>query len=280
MAITANVTNGLLDPAYTTGKKDEGVSNNLGYDEFLQLLCAEMQYQDPMEPTSNTDYIAQLATFSQLEATLTLGNSQQNEFASSLVGKEVILATTTANGAKNYVTGKVDYVMYKEGEAYLSVNDNLYPASELDTVADAGYYEAISMAKTFSTMSKTLPDMDNLTYEYEGAINQLRDLYDSMTDYQKGFLDEDDVKVFERAEEKVKSLVEVAKTTATKLAAEFKEQVDALPSVDNITLENKAGVEAARASYDYMNAYQKKFVEEDSVNKLVEAEKKLAELEA
>ena len=43
-------------------------TNELGYDQFLQILCAEMQYQDPLEPTSNTEYIAQLATFSQLES--------------------------------------------------------------------------------------------------------------------------------------------------------------------------------------------------------------------
>lgn len=76
MAITANVTNGKLDKTNTTPTQNRKTSSakasgsNLGYDDFLKLLSAEMQYQDPLEPTSNTDYVAQMATFSQLEATL------------------------------------------------------------------------------------------------------------------------------------------------------------------------------------------------------------------
>ena len=45
-----------------TEKKEEtkAPGNDLGYDQFLQLLCAEMQYQDPLEPTSNTEYVPAL----------------------------------------------------------------------------------------------------------------------------------------------------------------------------------------------------------------------------
>ena len=93
MAIQANVVDGKLQYDYTdsTAKKNEALGSNLGYDQFLQLLCAEMQYQDPLEPTSNTDYVAQLATFSQLEATLSVKDSQQSSMANSLVGQQVIL---------------------------------------------------------------------------------------------------------------------------------------------------------------------------------------------
>ena len=34
---------------------------------YIELLVAQMQYQDPLEPTDNTEYISQLATFSSLE---------------------------------------------------------------------------------------------------------------------------------------------------------------------------------------------------------------------
>ena len=44
-------------------------SNTLNMENFLSLLVAEMQNQDPLEPTSNSDYMAQMATFSQVEAT-------------------------------------------------------------------------------------------------------------------------------------------------------------------------------------------------------------------
>ena len=69
MALVAPVTNGKVESVSTEETKKEQAKakgSDLGYDQFLQILCAEMQYQDPLEPTSNTEYIAQLATFSQL----------------------------------------------------------------------------------------------------------------------------------------------------------------------------------------------------------------------
>jgi flagellar basal-body rod modification protein FlgD len=166
-----------------------------------------------LEPTSNTDYVAQLATFSQLEATLSMQETEQNTFASSLVGKEVILATEDANGNTKNVTGRVDYVMYQNGEVYLSVNDSLYPLSSLDTVADADYYEAATLGKTFSSMVATLPETDNLTTAYQGAVEEVRALYDNMTDYQKQFVSEDDLTSLRLVEERLQELLGLEEAT-------------------------------------------------------------------
>ena len=87
MAIIAPVENGKLNYDYTDNSKKGKINptgSTLGYDQFLQLLCAEMQYQDPLEPTSNTDYVAQMATFSQLEATLSMSETESNSMASRL----------------------------------------------------------------------------------------------------------------------------------------------------------------------------------------------------
>ena len=81
-------------------------NNGLDKDAFLQLLVAQMKYQDPLEPTDNTEYISQLATFSQLEATQNLEDSLTQMQASSLVGKQVVLSvTSSATGMKNTVSG-------------------------------------------------------------------------------------------------------------------------------------------------------------------------------
>lgn len=205
MAISANVVDGKLDYTYTDSSK-KPVGSDLGYDQFLQLLCAEMQYQDPLEPTANTDYVAQLATFSQLEATLNLQSTEDNNFASTLVGKEVILAQKDNSGNTNYITGTVDYVMYKEGTPYLSVNDALYPFSDLDTIADSGYYEAVSLSKTFGTLVNTLPDIKAITAQYKGALSELRDFYDGLTSYQKKYIKEEDFAKFEALEKRVQEL--------------------------------------------------------------------------
>ena len=83
-------------------------TNELGYDQFLQILCAEMQYQDPLEPTSNTEYVAQLATFSQMEATLGMQSTIESSNANALVGKYVIIKTTSSTGETTATEGFVD----------------------------------------------------------------------------------------------------------------------------------------------------------------------------
>jgi flagellar basal-body rod modification protein FlgD len=77
----------------------------LGYDSFLQLLIAQVQNQDPLEPTASSDYIAQLATFSQVEKSvqtnekiaelLTVSRFQQAE---SLIGRTVGTADGKVSG--------------------------------------------------------------------------------------------------------------------------------------------------------------------------------------
>jgi len=216
--IIASVEDGKLNYNYTDNSKQNGINptgSTLGYDQFLQLLCAEMQYQDPLEPTSNTDYVAQMATFSQLEATLSLTATQESANASNLVGKQVILKVTSeTTGQTSYVDGRVDYVMYENGEVFLSVNDQLYPASSLDTVADSEYYEGVTLATTLKDMVNGLPLMENLTVEWEKAVTQLREIYDGMTSYQQQFVPQETLFTLQEYEERMKELIAQAEENA------------------------------------------------------------------
>ena len=218
--IIASVENGKLNYEYTDNSKKNGINptgSTLGYDQFLQLLCAEMQYQDPLEPTSNTDYVAQMATFSQLEATLSLTETQENANASNLVGKQVILKVTSeTTGQTSYVDGRVDYVMYENGEVFLSVNDKLYPASTLDTVADSEYYEGVTMASTLKDMVNALPNMENITLAYKTAIQQLRDVYDGMSTYQQQFVPDETLGTLREYEERIQELVKQEELNSSK----------------------------------------------------------------
>ena len=62
--VSGQIVNGQVQSTYTetdqTKKKSSGAE--LGKDAFLQLLTTQLQYQDPLEPTSNTEYVAQLAS--------------------------------------------------------------------------------------------------------------------------------------------------------------------------------------------------------------------------
>lgn len=85
-------------------------NSSLDKDAFLQLLVTQMQYQDPLQPTSNTEYMAQLAQFSTVEELQNLGTTFGNNQAMNLTGQYVILNVPDAAGNINQVSGLVDYV--------------------------------------------------------------------------------------------------------------------------------------------------------------------------
>ena len=57
----------IVDNSSTTSS-DKKSKADTTKDMFLKLLVTEMQYQDPLEPTTNSDYVSEMATFSQVES--------------------------------------------------------------------------------------------------------------------------------------------------------------------------------------------------------------------
>lgn len=134
-----SVQNGVIDQINKSAETDKSKKNELGKDAFLQLLVTQMKYQDPLNPSSNTEYIAQLATFSQLEQMQNLGSMTSNSQALSLVGKNVIVKTKSETGAIKEIGGKVDFVNMSNGKARISINGNLYSVDDIDSVIDDTY---------------------------------------------------------------------------------------------------------------------------------------------
>lgn len=144
--VTSNVINGLIDNSKNNGNissttKNDKSNSSLDVNDFLQLLVAQMQYQDPLEPTDNTQYIAQMATFTQVEATTEMGNKVEQQMASSLVGKSVIMKTNESSSGM--IAGKVNYWENIDGKIYLGINGKLYDIADVDTVLDNDYYDKL-----------------------------------------------------------------------------------------------------------------------------------------
>ncbi len=55
-----------------TGQAAAGGLQQLGKSEFLKLLIAQLQHQDPLSPVQNEEFVAQLATFSSLEQLMSI----------------------------------------------------------------------------------------------------------------------------------------------------------------------------------------------------------------
>ena len=110
----------------------------LGQNEFLKLLVTQMRNQDPMEPVSDTEFIAQMTQFSSLEQTKSMGAEitklrQGNDFlqATNLLGKEVRLLT----GDLEFTKGIVTDLNVKDGEARIIVGNKTYTLDQVNSVS-------------------------------------------------------------------------------------------------------------------------------------------------
>jgi flagellar basal-body rod modification protein FlgD len=165
-------------------------NNTVDSDTFLTLLVAEMQNQDPLEPTSNTEWVAQYAQFTQVETMNEMSESMDLLRANSLVGKDVIMKVTSAStGDVTYASGTVDYVEVENGKPILVIGGNQYALSDLDTVVSDDYSEAYDLYTAFKANISSLPDVKYADKSYADKITSLYNQYnDEMTDYQKNFM--------------------------------------------------------------------------------------------
>ena len=107
---------GVVSASTAATPQNVGISQT----QFLQLLLTQLQYQDPLKPVDNTEFVAQLAQFSALQINQEISDSmntsltvQAGQQAIGLLGKKV-----TANSA----TGTVSAVtITSSGDAQLSV---------------------------------------------------------------------------------------------------------------------------------------------------------------
>ena len=208
MAITALIENGkVISTGANTSSKTEKGNNSVNEDMFLQLLVAEMKYQDPLEPTSNTEWVSQYATFTQIEQSSAMQQSMKQMEAQDLVGKEVIMKSTNEiTGETSYFSGVVDYMYVEGNEVFLSINDQLYNINDLDSVVNGDYMKAVSVAKDFEAMMNKLPNVNALTAADSQLIATVRATYDAMTSYQKEFVSKELVDQLEKLEQKIKEL--------------------------------------------------------------------------
>lgn len=81
--------------------------STLNYDTFLRLLMAQMKNQDPTAPMKSTDYMGQLATFSQVEQSVNMNSKLDALLTSSSLSQASNLIGHTVTSADGSVTGTV-----------------------------------------------------------------------------------------------------------------------------------------------------------------------------
>jgi len=125
MAIdTSSSISGIMTTAqYNAQKAATPQNTSMGQTEFLTLFTTQLKNQDPTDPVKNEAFVAQLAQFSQLEATTAMKTSMNSLVSSmsndrmlgaaSLMGKQVavpdgpvqVTDTTVSQGTINVPAG-------------------------------------------------------------------------------------------------------------------------------------------------------------------------------
>lgn len=126
----------------------EKVNNELGKEEFLKLLVAQLKNQDPMSPMEDSSFIAELASFSSLEQMTNVATSVEALRASmtmlysqslltqgaALIGKDAV----GVDSEGKEVSGRITSVSWLNGSLVAMVGDKLMSMDDIMEIREAG----------------------------------------------------------------------------------------------------------------------------------------------
>ncbi len=129
----------------------ESVKKILGKDDFLKLMVTQLKYQDPLEPTDNKDFIAQMAQFSSLEQMTNMSSGFQKladvqeltlrEYtvgqAINLIGRTVSAVIPVDEGSSSKLTGAVTGMKIVDNVPNVIIGSEVIPLSYIEEVNTA-----------------------------------------------------------------------------------------------------------------------------------------------
>lgn len=192
-----NSIDAIIKNGEVTNAKSESANKTTpkGYDKdaFMQILVAQMKYQDPLEPTSNTEYISQYATFTQVEQLSNMASAMSMSRASEMVGKTVVISEPVEGGGTREVQGVVDFVTYQGSKAYLNIDGINYNIDDVSQVLDSDYTGALDTVADFQKAIDELPSLEMITEEDHGRIidNMYSYYKDGMPEKAKGLMNKE-----------------------------------------------------------------------------------------
>ena len=90
-----------------TAPSDQVSKTQVDYQSFLKLLVAQMKNQDPTNPMDSTQYMAQLAAFSQVEQSVQMNTKLDQMLQSSTLAQADAIIGRTVTSADGETSGKV-----------------------------------------------------------------------------------------------------------------------------------------------------------------------------
>jgi len=128
------ISRSLASSSNTSGASKKS-QNGMDMTTFMQLLAAQFENQDIMNPTDNTQFISELAQFTSLQAMNTLTQYSDAQYAASLVGKTVKVYSYDNGGNKVEKQGVVQSADFTGSNgATISVGGTSYDLSAIEQV--------------------------------------------------------------------------------------------------------------------------------------------------
>ncbi|MBX3582148.1 MAG: flagellar hook assembly protein FlgD [Rhizobiaceae bacterium] len=110
-------------PTYSSSQSDAASKTQVDYQSFLKLLVAQMKNQDPTNPMDSTQYMAQLASFSNVEQSVQINQKLEQMLQSSTLAQADAIIGRTLTSNDGSITGTVSEVrLYSDG--IVAVLDN------------------------------------------------------------------------------------------------------------------------------------------------------------
>ena len=169
--------------------------------------------------------------------------------------------------AKITTARKAYDALTREEKGYVSNYDVLLKAEEQLSVLKKEKADK-EAADAVIAQIDALPTAENVTLEHQEAVNSARDAYSKLTDDQKKLVSKEITDKLERAEKKIAQLLE------EQAADLVLEEMNALPSKDNLTLDDEVALAGAEAHYNALSDAQKEYL----TGKAAESVAKLGEL--
>jgi flagellar basal-body rod modification protein FlgD len=135
---------------YALPKTGPNHTKTLGKDEFLAILMAQLQNQDPTAPIENVDMVSQMTQFATMESINAMAVTNMQSQAYSLIGKGIVGLIRHPDGGSIETVGTVDGAGIDAGRPYVLVGKAMVYVEDILQVFDktiiAGNAESIIAA--------------------------------------------------------------------------------------------------------------------------------------
>ncbi len=164
------------------GVKFEEDDKAVKVDDFLNLMVAQLQNQDFMNPVDDTQYVTQLAQFATMQQMQELASYQKTNYAISLVGKNITAAKFGVAGNLIKETGVIQKVSLVDNSYEVTVNGKNFTLDQIMEINDnktgsSSGSDTDKQAYLLSLMGKNVEvkttDEDGKTVNVQGVVNKV-----------------------------------------------------------------------------------------------------------